>query len=44
MPNKLKNILEEYAQGILQIIGNDLAQIILYVVLMQKEQITKIVI
>ena len=30
MPNKLKNILDEYVQGLFKIIGDDLEQIILY--------------
>lgn len=30
MPNKLKEILDEYVKGLFKIIGNDLIQIILY--------------
>lgn len=30
MPNNLKNILNEYVQGLLQIIGEDLVKVILY--------------
>ena len=30
MPNKLKNILDEYVQGLFEIIGDDLEKIILY--------------
>ena len=30
MPNRLKNILSEYVQGLLELIGNDLEKVILY--------------
>lgn len=30
MPNKIKNILKEYVNGLLKIIGKDLRQVILY--------------
>lgn len=38
LPNKIKNILEEYVKGLLEIVGKDLNKVILYVSYARGEQ------